>query len=91
MRKIHKTIIISGIVQGVGFRYSCMHMANAMGIKGSVCNLPDGSVKIEAEAPEKQIELFIKWCYQGPTHARVTNVQISDGTVKNYRYFDITH
>jgi acylphosphatase len=90
IKRIHKNITVSGIVQGVGFRFSCRAMANSMGIKGFVKNLYSGDVYIEAEGTEQQMHHFTAWCYQGPSHARVTNVLIEPGEVKGFSFFDIT-
>ena len=45
----HVTLTISGKVQGVFFRDSTKKLAEELGIRGYVKNLPDGTVKIEAE------------------------------------------
>lgn len=87
--KSHKNITISGRVQGVGFRYATKSIANSLGIKGFVRNLPNESVYIEAEGTQVQLKLFIEWCHRGPSHARVKNVQIDEGKLENYKYFDI--
>lgn len=86
---IHKNITVSGSVQGVGFRYSCKKIAQSIGIKGFTRNLHDGNVYIEAEGNNSQITLFIKWCYDGPAHARVHDVIMRDGELKNFNHFDI--
>jgi acylphosphatase len=52
-------------------------------------NLPDGSVYIEAEGPEYNVNQFIGWCRNGPSHAHVDKLEISDGEVKNFKGFDI--
>jgi acylphosphatase len=87
----HRKIIVAGIVQGVGFRYSCKRMAQALGVKGFVRNMNDGNVYIEAEGTELQITQFISWCRQGPSHARVTDVIISEGELKSFKFFDVRH
>ena len=66
---------IYGRVQGVGFRYYTNKKAIELGISGFVRNLPDGSVYIEADGEPDQLEIFINWCYEGPSWARVTDVQ----------------
>ena len=91
MEKIHKRLIVIGEVQGVGYRYSCLKVARSMGIKGYVKNLSDGNVYIEAEGTNKQLILFIKWCYEGPSHARVHEVNIENGELCEYKYFDLRH
>lgn len=50
--------IVHGDVQGVGFRYTTQKVAYELGITGTVCNLPDGSVEIYAKGPQDMLELF---------------------------------
>jgi acylphosphatase len=87
---VHKKITIIGRVQGVGFRYTAKSVAQYLDIKGTVKNTPGNEVYIEAEGEEFQIKEFIKWCQQGPPHARVDNVVVYDGEVSNFTTFDIT-
>ena len=89
MTTVHKNITITGKVQGVGFRYKCKHQAQLVGVKGFVRNNVDGSVYIEVEGTNLQITQFTKWCYEGPPHARVSNVCIEDGNIVNFKVFDI--
>ena len=84
-------ITISGRVQGVGFRYSAVHRAEQVGIKGFVRNTYDGSVFIEAEGDEISLDHFLLWCHKGPSFARVEKVDITPGTVKNYTSFTVKH
>ena len=86
---IHKNIVIAGRVQGVGFRFSARNAARLYGIKGFVKNLTNGSVYIEAEGSEHNMNMFLNWCNQGPSHASVEEVYISDGDVMNFSVFDI--
>ncbi len=82
-------ITISGKVQGVGFRYSALKRAGSLGIRGSVRNMPDGSVYIEAAGRDQDIGKFLEWCHQGPPLARVDKVSIDEGYDNNYRGFVI--
>ncbi len=66
---------VYGRVQGVGFRYYTQKKANELGITGYVKNRPDGSVYIEAIGEENQLELFIRWCEEGPSWAHVTKLE----------------
>lgn len=50
--------IARGKVQGVGFRYITQRLARELNLKGTVQNLPDGSVEIYAQGPQSQITLF---------------------------------
>ncbi|NLJ06796.1 MAG: acylphosphatase [Sphingobacteriales bacterium] len=86
----HVNITISGIVQGVGFRFWARNMAENLGIKGFVKNLPDQRVYIEAEGDEHSIDLFIEKCKAGPTHARVSKIEVVDSELVNFTNFIIT-
>ncbi len=87
---IAKEIIVYGTVQGVGFRYYTYKKANMLGIKGFVRNEPDGSVYIEAVAPNEQaMQTFIDYIERGPSLARVKNIIVSDIPVQEHKEFKI--
>jgi acylphosphatase len=71
-------VYVSGIVQGVGFRYFTRKIAKEIGIKGYVMNLPDGRVFIVAEGAEGQIEKFLSTVRQGPVYAVVKRVELTE-------------
>lgn len=56
---IRKHMIFSGRVQGVGFRYRAAHVANGLGITGWVRNEWDGTVEMEAQGTEEQINRML--------------------------------
>ncbi len=68
-------IKISGRVQGVSFRYCTQSKARELGIRGYVKNMPDGSVFIEATGKEDKMDQFVDFCCQGPSMARVDNLE----------------
>lgn len=74
--KIAREILISGRVQGVGYRYFAQRSARQYNITGYVKNLYDGNVEVFAEGEEKQIELFIADLRQGPPFGDVENLAI---------------
>jgi len=83
--------IVSGRVQGVGFRYWVKEEAEALGLKGWVRNLRDGSVEIEAEGEEEALFHLEQKLWRGPTLARVTNVDCRYHDItKNYKSFSVT-
>ncbi len=84
-------IKIFGRVQRIGFRFSAMQAAYRYGICGTVQNADDGSVYIEAEGEEVNINNFIEWCKVGPLGAKVEKLLLEDGELKNYASFDIIH
>lgn len=82
-------LVVKGRVQGVFFRASTKAVADQMGVKGIIKNLPDGTVYIEAEANEFIMPDFVDWCKYGPDDARVDDISIDEIEFKNYRNFDI--
>jgi acylphosphatase len=85
----HLNIKIIGRVQGVGFRYSALLAAHQFGIKGYIRNLADGSVYIEAEGTERQLEDFISWCKKGPPRAKIFHVSTLQGSLQSFNEFEI--
>ncbi len=71
------TMKIQGDVQGVGFRDAAYWTARKMHIGGYVVNEPDGTVFIEAEGEEADLEKFLTWCRKGPITAKVLNVDVA--------------
>jgi acylphosphatase len=54
-----KQVCYSGRVQGVGFRYTALHLAKDFAIAGYVRNLPTGDVQLVAEGPADQVDAFL--------------------------------
>jgi len=71
-------MIVTGRVQGVGFRVSCAREALRLGVSGSVRNRPDGSVEVVAEGPEAAVHALNTWCQSGPTWASVQSVAVTN-------------
>lgn len=69
-------ITVKGRVQRVFFRVSAARRAEALGIRGQVENLDDGSVKIVAEGTEENLEGLIDWCREGSPRAVVESVDV---------------
>lgn len=82
---------VFGTVQGVGFRYSTQKLALSLGILGYVKNNNDGTVSINAQGPDKKINLFIEKIKQGPAlFGNVDKVEINfNENVKKYSNFSI--
>lgn len=58
--KVRKHIYFSGRVQGVGFRYSAIHLARPLGLTGWVENLWDGRVEMEVQGDEDAIAELLR-------------------------------
>jgi acylphosphatase len=85
----HLNIKIIGKVQGVYYRASAKQKADELGIKGFVCNQPDGSVYIEAEASPEVLKQFVEWCHQGPERAVVQQVETTLAPLWNFVEFEV--
>jgi acylphosphatase len=82
-------VIVSGRVQGVGFRYSLADRAEARGVAGWVRNCADGSVEAVLEGPLEAVESLVDWCRSGPRGARIERVEIHDEEPAGMRGFTI--
>ncbi|MGL5478558.1 MAG: acylphosphatase [Clostridium sp.] len=67
-------IIASGRVQGVGFRFFLASNANTLSLTGFCKNLEDGTVYIEVQGLENNLESFIEKIELGNRFIRVTNL-----------------
>ncbi|WP_378182800.1 acylphosphatase [Aquimarina sp. SS2-1] len=87
----HYNILVKGKVQGVWYRKSTWEKAMELGIKGTVKNLSDGSVYIQAEGEENQLKAFIKWCKNGPKFAEVSEISFDEADPLFYQFFEILY
>lgn len=87
---INRQLIVSGRVQGVGFRWSTLQIAERLGLAGWVSNQIDGTVKIRVQGPEDVVNQFIKIIKQGPTsYARVDQCKITNEKIEKYSGFTV--
>jgi len=66
---------VSGIVQGVGFRYHTAHQGLKLGLTGYAKNLNNGDVEVVACGDPNKVEVFWEWLNQGPKSAQVDQVE----------------
>ncbi|MEM7209132.1 MAG: acylphosphatase [Pseudomonadota bacterium] len=71
-------VLISGRVQGVGFRYASCRAAKSLGLGGWVRNLTDGRVEMLLSGTHTQVEKMIEWSHSGPAYAEVTDVHLQE-------------
>jgi acylphosphatase len=76
--RVARRFIISGRVQGVGFRYFTEATAQREGVAGWVRNLPDRSVEVVAEGDAEAVERFERAVRIGPPGARVDRVDVDN-------------
>ena len=78
MSNITRHLHIEGHVQHVGFRWSLVEKANALGLAGWVRNRQDGSVEAEVSGPIEAVDALTIWAHRGPPQARVDHLHFQD-------------
>ena len=71
-------VLVSGDVQGVGFRWACRSEAAARGVAGFVRNRADGRVEAAFEGPAAAVDQLVAWCRTGPAWGRVDGVEVAE-------------
>jgi acylphosphatase len=83
-------VIVSGDVQGVGFRWTCRERARLEGVAGFVRNLPDGRVEAVFEGDQDTVHRMVEWCREGPTWGRVDGIEVEEQPPEDLEDFVIT-
>ena len=80
--------VVKGEVQGVGFRWAVQRQAGQLGLTGYAENLPDGSVRVEAEGDPDRLDQLESFLHQGPRWAEVLAVDAEriPATVEFHRF-----
>ncbi len=68
-------VLVSGRVQGVGFRQGCRQTARSLDLVGWVRNLADGRVELFAQGTDDRVDRLLDWVWAGPSGAGVTGVE----------------
>jgi len=76
MRRCH--VWVSGKVQGVWFRSTCVDRAQGLGLAGWARNLADGRVEVIAEGDANAVSKLVEWCHEGSPRSWVTGVEVRD-------------
>ncbi len=74
--------IISGHVQGVGFRYFVYSKATALGLDGYAKNLAGGNVETIAEGPAEKVNKLLEYLKQGNSYSTVDKVKVNRSNPK---------
>jgi DNA ligase D-like protein (predicted 3'-phosphoesterase) len=80
---------IRGEAQGVGYREATLRLAHRLGVRGWVRNEEDGSVLVHAEGAEGAVEELISFLGEGPSAARVTEVEVERTKIEGHEQFAI--
>jgi acylphosphatase len=84
--------LVTGRVQGVGFRFFTQSQAQRLALNGWVRNLPDGSVECLAEGSKADLLSFLEALWEGPSSSNVRNVHSQWlNATGEYQGFHISH
>lgn len=84
--------VVTGVVQGVGFRWFTRSEARRLGLRGWVRNRPDGSVQVLAQGPRDAVDRLEDALRRGPPGALVDEVLRSPrAAAGTYGSFEVTH
>lgn len=86
---IARDVVVSGRVQGVFFRDSTRREARRLGVTGWVRNCPDGTVRAHVEGVPEAVAELVRWCREGPRHADVDDVRVSEAESEGGRGFEV--
>jgi acylphosphatase len=75
-----KHLIITGRVQGVGFRFYMERKARELGLSGWVRNRRDGAVEAVVQGSSDAVEAIIAWARRGPPSAVVAELRVADAS-----------
>ena len=82
--------VISGFVQGVGFRAYVQAIATGMNLTGWVRNTGNGDVEVVVEGPQSELVHLLRQLYHGPRTARVIHIEeIWETATREFHFFSI--
>jgi acylphosphatase len=86
---IARDVVVSGRVQGVFFRDRTRREATRLGVSGWVRNCADGTVQAHFEGPPDAVAELVRWCGEGPRHATVHELEVSEAEPEGAGGFEI--
>ena len=89
--KIARSVRVTGRVQGVFFRAWTRDEGKALGLTGWVRNDADGSVEAYLEGSEAGVIKMIQLMGQGPSHARVDEINVEEVDPEGFDRFEVRH
>lgn len=92
LMKVRAHILVSGIVQGVFFRFNTMKKAQECGLNGWVKNRRDGKVEVLCEGEKDNVQLLVNWCKKGPEGSFVSSTEVTwEEYIGEFETFQITY
>ncbi len=90
IKRVHA--LFSGSVQGVGFRFTTIHLARSYDVTGYVRNLDSGDVEVVAEGAEESLNDFISAIQESPLKRYISSAQATYGAARGeFKTFDIRY
>jgi acylphosphatase len=80
---------VTGVVQGVGFRYFVRGLARRCCVEGWVRNAPDGSVEAVAAGERDSLDIFESELRRGPELSRVESVDVAEAPEEEISGFEV--
>jgi acylphosphatase len=84
-----RRFLVSGRVQGVGYRAFAQHAARQIGVTGWARNLTDGGVEVHANGTESQLNDFEALLRRGPSWSDVRSVDVTEAAIADIAGFQI--
>ena len=84
---VSQRMIVTGRVQGVGYRNFALSNAKALGLSGWVRNIPGGAVEILATGDDSAVDALVEVCREGPRLARVDDIRVEPAEQAGWRGF----
>lgn len=78
MENIGCKIIVTGKVQGVGFRYFTFKEASRLDLSGHAKNLRNGDVEVLLYGDRGKIDKMLKWIKKGPETSCVDDINVTE-------------
>lgn len=89
MARVRRRLVVRGVVQGVGYRWTAAGEAGRLGVAGWVRNRSDGTVEAVVEGDPEAVDAFVAWARRGPRGAAVTSVDVVEEPVEHLTAFDV--
>jgi acylphosphatase len=87
---IARRAVVSGSVQGVGFRFFAQRAAREARVTGWVRNRADGTVETVVEGEAEGVDRYLERLRSGPAGGRITSLVLEERLVEGYSSFEIT-
>jgi acylphosphatase len=89
MTTVARHALVSGSVQGVGFRHYTKVRARELNLTGWVRNLPDGRVEAWIEGPAEAVQTMVEWLERGSPHGHVDSVAVESADPAGHARFSV--